>query len=523
MPGQLVPVGPFLGGLNTFSDPSSIADNELVVANNVELDLDGSLKSRPPFLNANINFPLGATGDINLLGYFYDSSGSPFLLASNGLNNTYFFTGSAWVSVFGAGGTAFAATAMTQYDGKAWLVAPVGSAGSSGYWVSGGTYGTFTAQANMPKGDYIANWQERLWTGRNTDSILYYSNVLTDAAGTWVASNANNVIGTGDGQSIVQIVVYFNTLLIFRSRSIWSWSYSGRPEDGTISQVVGGIGLASKESLAQFESYIYFMFEDRAYEFTNGRAAHLNIKVPLRANTQAGIYLPFAVSELNRRIIFSYYDTMYVFNLVTRTWTTWSTSQHGSIGKIFKRESDSTDTIAYAHSSTAVTGATRNAKTITISDTLPAATSSSPNFGGEAMTCVVQTKNMDYNFASQYKRLFWWGVDASFRGTVTAIAAPITYNQQITWGQLLSTTWGGLLNFTWGQPQTPQILIETVRSTAGLSPGRQFIKFLKSARFRQIYFKLTTTTTGTTSTAPLRIFHIHTYIGVKEIVSKPIT
>jgi hypothetical protein len=518
VPGHLVPIGPFTGGLNTFSDPSAINDKELAVATNVELDLDGSIKSRPPFVDAAIDFPLGSTGDIYLLGYYYDSSGSPYLLASNGLNNTYFFNGTSWVSVFGAGGTAFAATAMTQYDGKAWLVAPRSSSGTtySGYWVPGSTYGTFTQQTNMPKGDTIVNFKDRLWVTRNTDSVVTYSNIFSDAAGLWTVSNAQFVVGTGDGQSIVQVIVYFNSLLIFRNRSIWSFAYSGDPgTGGAQSQVVGGIGLSGKDSVVQFESYVYFMFEDRAYEFTNGRAAHLNIKVPFKSGSQSGIYLPFAVSEFNRRIVFSYYDTMYVFNLVTRTWTTWTTSVYGSIGKIIKQESNSSDTLAYAHSSTTVTGGTRNAKTLTISDVLGSV--------GESMSCVVQTKNLDYGASSEYKRLFWWGVDASFRGTVTAVAAPITFSQQITWGQLRASTWGTVRNFTWGQPLSAQMYVETVRSTVGITAGRQFMKFLKSLRFRQIYFKLTTTTMGTTSTAPMRIFRIHSFVNLKQTVAKPIT
>jgi hypothetical protein len=54
VPGQPIQVGPFIGGLNTFSDDTSIADNELVLAENWDLDLDGSLVSRPPFADNGI-------------------------------------------------------------------------------------------------------------------------------------------------------------------------------------------------------------------------------------------------------------------------------------------------------------------------------------------------------------------------------------------------------------------------------------------------------------------------------------
>jgi len=82
MPGEAIQVGPFVGGLNTFSDETAIADNELVVCNNFELDLDGSLLSRPPIVDRGITFPLGATGNVNLLGYYYAPGNIPYLLAS---------------------------------------------------------------------------------------------------------------------------------------------------------------------------------------------------------------------------------------------------------------------------------------------------------------------------------------------------------------------------------------------------------------------------------------------------------
>ncbi len=519
MPGQLVPIGPFVGGLNTFSDPSSVADNELVVANNVELDLDGSIKSRPPFVDQDIDFPLGATGDIQLLGYYYATGGAAYLLASNGLNNTYYFNGTSWATIFGAGDTAFAATAMVQFDGKAWLLSAVGDAAPGGYWTPATD---FTADTNMPHGEVIVNFQFRLWvsqgsTATSNPSRLYRSRLLSDALGLWTTDNQFLDVGAGDGQAIVQIVVYFNTLLIFRTRSIWSFAYSVDPADGTLSQVVGGIGLGSKHAIAQFESYVYFMFEDRAYEYTNGRAAHLNIKVPFTATAPSSIYLPFAVSEFNRRIIFSYYETMFVFSLQTRTWTTWSTSAYGSIGKIFKRESEDIDTPAYTHSSTHVGGSSgRVARTLAIADVFNLTDT-------ESMDCAIQTKNLDYSASSSYKRLFWWGIDAIFREDITGIAAPITYSQQVTWGELLDTTWGNLLNFTWGQPQSTQYFVETVRSSTGTTPGRRFVKFLKSLRFRQIYFRLTFTVDGSSSTSPVRVFHVSTYVKGKETVSKAIT
>jgi hypothetical protein len=148
MPGAPIQVGPFVGGLNTFSDPTAIADNELIVCQNFELDLDGSLKSRPPIEDLGIDFPLAATGDIEFLGNFQVSETVSYLIASDGDGKTYYFNGTAWVLIT----STIAAAGFVQFDDKAWLTAAVGSTNPGGYWtVSGG----FTADSNMPKGNLI--------------------------------------------------------------------------------------------------------------------------------------------------------------------------------------------------------------------------------------------------------------------------------------------------------------------------------------------------------------------------------
>src|SRR5690349_15024569 len=42
-------IGPYAGGINTYSDVSAIADDELADCVNFDIDLDGSMKSRPPW------------------------------------------------------------------------------------------------------------------------------------------------------------------------------------------------------------------------------------------------------------------------------------------------------------------------------------------------------------------------------------------------------------------------------------------------------------------------------------------
>lgn len=513
-PVQQIAVGPFTGGLNTFSDPTAVPDNALVECLNLELDLDGSLVSRPPIVDRGINFPLSASGNISVLGYYTSQTGSPYLIASDGNSSTYYFDGTSWTLITNT----MAAAAMVQFDNKAWMTAPVGSANPGGYWTPSGG---FVADANMPKGSVIQSFKSRLWVSAGENATangtrLYFSKILGQA-NFWATTNDFIDVGVGDGQNIISILVYYDSLLIFRTNSIYRFAYSSDPAAGDISLTVPGIGLANRHAVVAYENYAYFMYEDSAYEFLNGRAVEINTSVPFKAVNLAGVYLPKAVSTFNDRVIFSYYDTMYVFSLKTRTWSRWRSTVHGGIGKIVENlaASDEEPT-AICHSNVAVAaGGSRVANTLHITDVVSNET--------EQFECVIQTKNFNYDASSVYKRLMWWGVDAIFRTRIEGIAAPITFAQTVTWGQLRTTTWGNVKNFTWGQPFSPTISVETVRDTSGSSSLRKFVKFEKSLRFRQIYYKVTFETDGSINSAPVRLFNLMTYVKAGQRVSKAIT
>lgn len=511
---QQVAIGPFTGGLNTFSDPTAVPDNALVECLNMDLDLDGSLVSRPPIVDRGINFTLGATGNINILGYYTSAAGSPYLLASDGDTKTYFFNGTTWELITDT----FAASAMVQFDNKAWMTAPVGSTNPGGWWTP--TDG-FNAEANMPKGSVIQSFKSRLWIAAGEEASangtrMYFSKILGQVD-FWAASNDFIDIGVGDGQNIIAVLVYYDSLLVFRTNSIYRFAYSSDPAAGDVSLTVPGIGLATRHSVTAMENYVYFMYEDRAYEFLNGRANEINVAVPFEALDLSGTYLPKAVSYFSNRIIFSYYDTMYIFSLRTRTWSRWRSTVHGGIGKFYENlaASDAEPT-AICHSNRIVpAGATREANTLHITDAI--------TLESEAFSCVAQTKNFNYDAPSVYKRLMWWGVDAIFKTRVDAIAFPISFVQTVTWGQLKDTTWGAVKSFTWSQPFSATISAETIRDTAGTGSMRKFVKFNKSLRFRQIYFKVSFDTDGSINSAPVRLFNLMTYVKAGQRVSKAIT
>jgi hypothetical protein len=518
MPGEAIQIGPFTGGLNTFSDATSIADNELVVCENFELDLDGSLVSRPPFVYRDINMPLGTTGSANILGYFYGPGNVPYLVGSDGLSSTYYFSGTAWILITNT----FAATSMAQFNNKAWLLAPFGSTNPGGRWdpVAG-----FVAEAQMPRGDTIVAFKGRLWVAGGRDALLnattiYYSNTL-DVTPFWptFSSTLNTIIvGSGDGQAIVRLSVYYNSLVIFRTNSIYSFQFLDDPGGGTVSLLVPNVGLSDKKSLVSFENYIYFMYDEKGYEFINNRAQQINVKVPFISGTRTGIdeSQARAVSLFNDRIIFSYFNYLYVFGLRTRTWSIWRSTEQGPIGEIFTAVTDSDFEEAVMFSSAIVpAGSPRVAKTLHISDFVGSEQ--------EDFVCIAQTKNYNYQSSSTYKRLFWWGVDAIFRGEVTATVTPITFNVSVTWDNVSTSTWASLSSNTWEQPAFPGADVQTVRDTPGASSIRKFVKFLKALRFRQVHYRLEFETDGSILSAPVRLFSLMTYVRAHQRVSKTIT
>jgi hypothetical protein len=76
------------------------------------------------------------------------------------------------------------------------------------------------------------------------------------------------------------------------------------------------------------------MYDEKAYEFTNNRAAQINVKTPFEATVTTGLHNNYAVSEFNKRIVFTYFDEMFVYSLQTRSWTKWNSAAFGSLGKM---------------------------------------------------------------------------------------------------------------------------------------------------------------------------------------------
>jgi hypothetical protein len=552
MPGNSVIAGPFQGGLSTYSDPTSIQDNELVVCDNFDIDMDGSLKSRPPFVDRGVTFPLATTGNMRILGYYYVSAGnvnSNYVVASDGNSSTYYFDGSSWHLIT----SSLSAVSMVQYNGQLWLVAPTGVCG---YWTPTGGW---VADDWCPNGESITVYKSRMYVAAGASAVnrtlissgnttgivgtstgwvpdvtdIYYSAVLGLSPWKPITSGTNPPqspgisvfkVNAGDGQATVALLNTQGTFYIFRTASIWTFSYASDPKAGVVASLVPNIGLADSQALLFFENYIYFMFDGKAYTLFSGLANLFNPKVPFVAGSRTGVYQPFAVSVFNRRIIFTYYDTMYVYSLRSQNWTTWHAPAYGSIGKIVQFSGALTSDTPVAVTSPNVSvapGGTRTAKLLYLTDAFTDEVEAAPYI------CSMQTKTVDYGAPTNYKRLFWWAVDATYRSGLVAKVVPEVFSYQVTWGQILAMgrTWGSMRSYTWGNPSAGDLSASTQVSGvgAGLGPLRKTIRLNKNMRFKQAYYTVALTVDGSSKTCPARIFLLETFVLVKDRVSRTVS
>jgi hypothetical protein len=507
--GEPIRLGPFVGGINILSDTTALQDTELVDASNVELDLDGSYIARPPFYD--LAAP-SSGGRIKLLGFYIDGT----VLRLIGLNSTglWYYTSGSWTFIAGTGG--ITSTAMVQYDDKAWIVATAASTNPGGY-ISGTT---FTAVAAIPRGGSAVIHKERMYivpgpsvTGSNS-TLLKFSDPADPA--TWPGSNSI-FINKGDGQKLIDIIVYNDNLLLFKEDSTYVLAFDVSPSESITRKINPSIGVSNKDCVVAYENQLYVLHENNVYEVVNYDFAKINSKVPLKYDSTApsgGWSDPFFLTLLGDRLIVKYYANFYVFGLKTKVWTRWDTwtVENRYVGPAvavpIKDEANAIPTYYMSSSASTVN------EFYGFRDTIDSQ-------NAEEIEIILKTKDYDFGVPHRYKRLFFWGVDVSTVREIIGIVQPIIVNFSVTWGQLSAYTWGQISGNTWGQPLNLPVVIETSREAG--SARRKFAKFKKSLRFRQANFEVRLTYNGTTTTGPLRIFTITCLIATKEHSSKALT
>lgn len=515
---QPLKVGPFIGGMNTASDPSAVAENELVDCQNFELDLDGSLVSRPAILETTNNSAT-TTERLVMIGRAVLAGGN-YVFASN-VNGTYAFNGTTWTTVK----TGLTSRVAVQYQDKVYIVAQTGSAQDGGYW--DGT--TWTADTNMPRGEAAVFFKSRLFVvpGISATGAAAHQLRFTDpiAVGvftlTWTATN-NIPVSQGDGQKLIDLQVYNDNLMLFKQDSSYVLAYDLNPTDAILRQINDNIGASTRKCVVSYENSVFILHEGNVFEVANYNFQRINLKLPfiLDSATPAGTSRAetMFLCLLGDRLLVRYYNNVYCYELRTKTWSRWQSQSSllGNFGPLVAMPTFTAVETYYAGSSI-----TEHENIYSVINGYGAATEStlSTNYNIE---CSILTKNYDLGESHFFKKLSWWGADVLSTDAIVGVASPVVLNFGTTWNQLHAFTWNQLHSRTWDQPMTS--LAPTVTNVSDNStPSRKFIKFLKALRFRQINFRVTLITDGSTSDGPPRVFSLTAIVGSKEGVVKQVS
>lgn len=321
MGGEAVRLGPFSGGLNVISDPTTIADVELAECLNFEQDLDGSLKSRTPFKE--IAGHASFTERIVFLNEAVFGT-DHYLIASN-VNGVYFFLNGSFTLITNT----FEAGAAVQYADKVYLVPKPGSANPGGKWDPTAGY---TAVAAIPQGQAAVVHKERLYICPGTKATTNASRLKFSDPSNLDSYPAGNFIDVrqGDGTKLIDVTVYQDNLLLFKEQSTHLLAYDTRPDDAVLRPISDTIGVNRQWNVVNYENQVYIFSGGWVYEITNLDFLRLNVKVPfVRDDT-----VPSAFSDefiflclLGDRLVCRYYRKIYVYGMRTRTWSEWDSKE----------------------------------------------------------------------------------------------------------------------------------------------------------------------------------------------------
>jgi hypothetical protein len=523
MPSQVLRLGPFTGGLNLSSDPVVLENEELIECINLELDIDGSLVSRPAIQihdegATDARFLIFGTAHFSGTDYLFGTQNGKTYVSSN--------EGILWTEL-APGALSRECVTMEIYNSKVWLPATPGSANGGMSWTPGGGP---VAVASMPRGTACVIHKNRLYLVPGPDATTNESRLHFSDAGdpaTWGGSSFIDV-NPGDGDTLNAVIVYLDNLLLFKGESTHLLAYDLSPVDAILREINSVVGSHTSFGVVQYENTVFCMYHDKVYEVVNYNFDLLNIKVPfvfdnsLPANTTAR-YEEHHLSLLGDRLVARYFNRTYVFGLRTRTWTEWSKTDptetvdwhiFGPLIRVHEHEGSGRDEYftSYSFDMNDASGY----KLLKIFDGRSVDAVEGFSLNANTMYCIATTKDFDMADPVRYKRLFWWGADLLSGNQIIGSVEPITLIFASTWEELGSSLFSEL--GTWGRPlDAPGDVVTTVAADSIFNTNK-LVKLNKSIRFRKVNFSVQLETNGSSS-QPTKIFSFVVVVATKQLVS----
>jgi hypothetical protein len=554
-------IGPFAGGINNYSDMSAISDNEMTDCVNFDIDLDGSLKSRPPWELLYGTSTTIATGTLPpdshqlILGAFvYETV--QFIIYSSCHTGTY----AAYIYFLGGpndGTTAKIADGVYQSAiryGDIVYLPPGGPEGGTASLGTGQSYnlgtGLVTALPNMPRGYAACVYKDRLWISGRRDidfnSRVFFSDLST--FGTFQTSSFFD-INPGDGDAVNDLLVYQDNLVIMKDNKTYVLSYDQGPPQAVLQQVSSTIGVMGRNCAVAYENSIFMLQYNQVYEMTNYTFTRVSVKVPFEYDdttpydgqtSTVAEWWKYAqsLSIVGDRLYARFYNRLYVYHLRLRAWTRYESQDENIqyIGRVIQLDNTDTDLNRGYESYVACSalGKVTDAagmgssgawkayvKLFIMQDRYENTNLENGNVtvAAKDIKCSMATKAYDVGLSHRFKRLMHWGADCITGRNITGTLYPFTIAYKVTWAQLHTYKWSSLN--TWGYPlfQIPQIVVPQPQG-AGLA--RRFIRFGKSLRFRLIQFQIEMLTSGNTSDGPARLYSVTAFISGKQLAPEAV-
>lgn len=517
---EILRLGPFAGGLNISSDPVLVQDNELITCLNFELDTDGALVSRPAIqiaFEGATNQRLFIFGSVVFSGvlYLFATRDSKTFVSSN--------VGSSWTEL-NPGAASRECKTMEVYNNAVWMPATPGSANGGISWTPGGGA---VAVAAMPRGEKCVVHKNRLYicpgnTATANASRLSFSQSADFT--TWPAPNFIDV-QPGDGDTLNNLIVFQDNLLLFKGESTHVLAYDLDPVDAILREINPVVGSDGSLGVVQYENTAYSMHRNKVYEIINFNFSLLNLKVPLVFDNSLPVgttarYENQHLSLIGERLIVRYYNRTYSFQLRTRTWGEWektddtSTIEWHIFGPLVRARDLSGSGLDSYYTGYSFDVSSGGYKVIKIIDGRDSG--AAEGTGTHKFFCIATTKDYDMADPVRYKRLFWWGADVITGEPVTGSITPITLINSTTWDALNSEAWADLN--TWNNPTASANTFQETIAGDDIANTNKLIKFGKSMRFRKANFSVQLETDGS-PTQPTKIFQFTAVVGIKQLVS----
>ena len=215
----------FAGGLNYRTDQFNLAQNESPDLLNVDVDPRGGIRLRKGI--EVIDGAGNALGAVKGLGSYFTDGGLSEIICNHGVVVAFSTGSSAWTPI---GGQTARTSGSRMYGVTMNNVFYAVSGDVTSFKVSSGNSGTDLGTnlngtaGNFPISQYVAFWNNHMWTGKTRESSVYYNSRIRwshlNDAETWTQQSYADIDVGERGDEITGLVPMADRLLIFKSNSV---------------------------------------------------------------------------------------------------------------------------------------------------------------------------------------------------------------------------------------------------------------------------------------------------------------